>query len=215
MSDPAPIWVLFHSRRSCRPQLSTVRAALRRPLLSLALWTSFLDALLVSLPPGMPFVSLAPCTLLVPAKPGGLLRTDCCAGCFPSRFFTNRCAAIFRGDRPVRRRAMHVATTNCDMRGAFGDGAMATAPCSGGVRLACTKVAPVTLPLLSLPGARPREPPSVVAPGPAAHTPSMVQPGGEGGSCPLWLCVSPSHLFRDGDKVLDCLPSGSFWTPFW
>ena len=41
---------------------------------SLSLWTSFLHALLVSLPPGTPFVSLAPCTLLVPAKPGGLLR---------------------------------------------------------------------------------------------------------------------------------------------
>ena len=32
----APIWVLFHKRRSCRPQLSTERTALRRPLLSLS-----------------------------------------------------------------------------------------------------------------------------------------------------------------------------------
>ena len=24
-----------------------------------------------------------------------------------------------------------------------------------------------------------------------------------------------THLFREGVKVLDCLPSGSFWTPLW
>ena len=61
-----------------------------------------------------------------------------------------RRAAIFRRERPVRRRAMHVAITNCDMRGAFGDGAMAGLLCSGGVRLVCKAVAPVTLALLSL-----------------------------------------------------------------
>ena len=63
-----------------------------------------------------------------------------------------RRAAIFRRERPVRRRAMHVAITNCDMRGAFGDGAMAGLLCSAAVRVVRKAVAPLTLALLSLAG---------------------------------------------------------------
>ena len=47
---------------------------------------------------------------------------------------------------------------------------------------------------------------------PRASPGSPHHQGGKGGAP---LCGSVFQVFREGVKVLECLPSGSFWTPFW
>ena len=117
-------------------------------------------------------------------------RTDCCFGCVPSRFFTSRCSAICRRDFPDARRETQSAMTNWDMRGAFGEGAMATVPCSGDVCVADKRVAlePCTPYLLPVWQRR-------------SYSPGR--------------CAFRTRASGGATKVLDCLPFGSFWTSFW
>ena len=164
--------------------------------------------------PSLLFPLLRPLLFLFRSLPWTLLETD--AASFLARcqeafvgacsYFAplHRCAPLspgFRGSplapatpAPLSegaRRETESAMTNWDMRGAFGEGAMTTAPGSGGVCVADKRgvaLEPCTPYLL-----------------PVCHSRSYT-PG---------RCAFRTRAAGGMAKMLDCLPFGSFCTSFW